>query len=206
MGTNRRGARKNLRHGPEYWAKLQRELVTGVRDSVNAYGITSRLKAGANVEKFRKHIEFREEMLRMIEEEMDFVELSIQKQKVVASLKKSKEIYAHWDRVARMQCIISAQPAEVAHCHGGSISLILGKEYRPGVAQKQNHWLVLPLSPRLHRGQYGLDANVRAFEDAYGKQVHLLEELSDRLGYDVFKKAGISYEYQNFLRPNPAFD
>lgn len=203
MPTNRRGNRKHCRHNPEYWGRLLREVTTGVRDSVAAYSKTTREQQGANVAMFRRQIEFREHMLLQIEKSMDVCSLSLMKQKALTTMKKTIEVYDHWDRVASLQCIISAQPAEVAHCHGGSISDILGKEFRPGVAQKQNHWLVLPLSPRLHRGQYGLDANVRLFEEAYGKQVHLLEELSHRLGYCVFEKAGINdYEYQTHNRPS----
>jgi hypothetical protein len=197
------GNNKPNNHTPEYWVRLRRQLTTGVRDSLAAYSLTSSERQGANVAKFRREIEFREQLLRSIEDGMDICSLSTTKQKALKTLKKTKEIYEHWDRVANMGCIISAQPAEIAHCHGGSISTILGKEFRPGMAEKQNHWLVLPLSPRLHRGQYGLDANVRTFEDAYGKQVHLLEELSERLGYCVFLKAGIhEYSYQAHNRPS----
>jgi len=115
----------------------------------------------------------------------------------------SKAIRKHWDRVANLGCIITGQPAEVAHCHGGSISVVLGAKFRPGMAQKQNHWLVIPLNPQLHRGQFGLDScSADDWEAAYGEQVHLLEEVSYRLGYDVFKKAGVeNYVYRAFHTP-----
>lgn len=121
-------------------------------------------------------------------------------------MQKSVAIREHWTAVARLRCIITGQPAEIAHCHGGSISTVLGPHFRPGMAQRQNHWLVLPLSTYLHRGRYGLDtSSVEDWEAAYGLQVHLLEEVSHRLGYNVFERAGVgSYEFRAFHSPRSA--
>lgn len=116
------------------------------------------------------------------------------------------EITRHWARVAALGCILTRQPATVAHCHGGSVSLLLGADYRPGVAQRQNHWLVLPLSRELHQGAYGLDTHpdgVAAWEALHGTQVRLLEELSWMLGYCVFERAGVSgYRHASFRCPD----
>jgi len=122
---------------------------------------------------------------------------------VSKSRRVSVAIKKHWDMVAALGCIITNQPAEIAHCHGGSISLELGPLFRPGIAERQNHWLVLPLNPALHRGQFGLDtSSVEEWELAYGLQTTLLEEVSHRLGYCVFRRAKVAnYEYRAFNRP-----
>jgi len=104
----------------------------------------------------------------------------------------SAEIKRHWDRVAALGCIITGRPATIAHCHGGSMK---DCGLHVGVAQKQSDWLVIPLSKELHQGQYGLDTwgdGVRAWESYWGKtQIELLQEVSARLGYDVFERAGV---------------
>lgn len=102
------------------------------------------------------------------------------------------EIKQHWERVSELGCIITGQPAEIAHCHGGSISDELPPNFQPGMAQRQKHWLVLPLCPRLHRlGPNSLDGgSVRDWEKTWGTQMDFLRELSERLGYDVFERAG----------------
>jgi hypothetical protein len=106
----------------------------------------------------------------------------------------TEEIRQHWARVVEHGCIITQQPAEIAHCHGGSISDELPPSFRPGVAQKQSDWLVLPLCPRLHRlGPNSLDGgSVREWEATWGTQMDFLRELSGRLGYDVFERAGLT--------------
>ena len=114
---------------------------------------------------------------------------------------KTAEIRRHWGRVAALGCIVGGgAPAQVAHCHGGSITETLGPKFRPGWSQKQNHWLVLPLQPAAHRL---LDADVGAFEHAYGSQIVLLEEVAWCLGYDIFHLAGAEgYEYQTRNAPD----
>ena len=107
----------------------------------------------------------------------------------------SAEHRRHWTKVAELGCIITNQPAEIAHCHGGSMKY-LGPDWQPGMGQRQNHWLVIPLSPILHRGAMGLDTwscGVCAWERYWGQtQLDLLVEVSRRLGYDVFERAGVA--------------
>ena len=102
------------------------------------------------------------------------------------------EIKRHWQKVADLGCILTGGPAEIAHCHGGSMK-ILGPEWQPGMAQKQNDWLVLPLAPRIHRhGPLSLDGgSVDEWEDRWDLQLKLLFELGWQLGYSVYEKAGI---------------
>ena len=104
----------------------------------------------------------------------------------------SAEIKRHWTRVAELNCILTGGPAEIAHCHGGSINL-LGADFRPGWGQKQSDWLVLPLRADIHRiGPDSLDGgSVEQWEAHWDTQLRLLLELSWQLGYSVYKKAGI---------------
>jgi hypothetical protein len=104
--------------------------------------------------------------------------------------------------VAALGCIITGLPAQVAHTHGGSVSDVLGPDYRSGMSQRQNHWLVLPLCPELH---LALDRDVRAWELRWHSQILLLEELCFRLSYCVFQRAGISdYQHRFMDCPNVA--
>jgi len=72
---------------------------------------------------------------------------------------------------------------------------LLSPEFRPGMSQKQNHWLTIPLTYEEHLGHMGLDTwsqGVVAWERYWGQtQIELLTEVSARLGYDVFEKAGV---------------
>ena len=109
----------------------------------------------------------------------------------------SAEIKRHWDRCRDVGCIVAGGDAEIAHCHGGSVIGELGYHWQPGMAQRQNHWLVLPLSPALHRGRFGLDTHpggVTGWERMYWSQMVLLRELSDELGYDVIERAAYGRE------------
>lgn len=104
------------------------------------------------------------------------------------------EIRRHWTRVAGLGCILTGGgPAEVCHTHGGSIKL-LGPIWQPGMSQKQNDWLVLPLRYTVHRiGPHSLDGgSVVEWEKRWEPQVKLLVELSNMLGYCVYEKAGVN--------------
>ncbi len=115
------------------------------------------------------------------------------------------EVRRHWTKVAELGCILTGRPAEIAHCHGGSIKL-LGSEFHPGWGQKQNDWLVLPLAPEIHRiGPKSLDGgSVDEWEDHWDLQIKLLLELSWQVGYSVYKKAGIYPAFVEQLLRKPA--
>lgn len=109
-----------------------------------------------------------------------------------------KEIKDHWDRVAKLGCCVTLNPfVSIHHVHGGSIREVLGKQAMPGMAQKQNDWLVIPLSPQLHTGSQGIDGSmgVAEWEATYGRQIDLLREVRNTIkrqyGYCIFEKAGI---------------
>lgn len=106
---------------------------------------------------------------------------------------------AHWSRVAKLGCIVTGSSVvTIHHIHGGSVVDELGFEHNPGGAERQNHWLVIPLHPRLHVGELGIDnglgvyKSIAKWEVAHGTQVALLEEVCRRLQINVFKLAGIN--------------
>ena len=116
------------------------------------------------------------------------------------------EIYRHWTAVAELGCAIcrSTHSTTIHHCHGGSM---LGLEkigggvwQNPGMAQKQNDWLVIPLHAMFHVGRYGIDNGMGRFkgvvdwEIELGNQLTHLEWVRGELGVDVFEKAGILHD------------
>ena len=105
-------------------------------------------------------------------------------------------IKRHWTRVAALGCIISGQPAEIAHAHGGSL-LDRGILHAKGKKLARYDWLVLPLAPRFHRAEYGgLDADVRAWEKRYGTQAEHLDAVGRRLRLDLWALAGETQSYE----------
>jgi hypothetical protein len=111
------------------------------------------------------------------------------------------EIKRHWSRVAALGCIVSEGPATIHHCKGGSMLLIPGLAH-PGGAQKQNDWLVIPLAERLHTGDLGIDNGMGPFkskemwEAHFGQQSAFLDEVCRRLGYNVWKMAGVDRQVE----------
>jgi hypothetical protein len=97
----------------------------------------------------------------------------------------------YWDRVAALGCCICSAPAEIAHCHGGSMVPIMGPHAK-GKKVPRFDWLVLPLCPKHGREQFGgLDANVRDWERRFGTQlVHLLR-LSTDLDVNIWAHARV---------------
>jgi hypothetical protein len=97
----------------------------------------------------------------------------------------------YWNRLAQVPCLLTGLPAEIAHCHGGSMVPWMGPHAK-GRKLPQFDWLVLPLSPRMHRAEYGgLDYNVRRWERHFGTQEHWLDVVAFRMGVDVWSMAGI---------------
>lgn len=172
---------KSQKHDKAYWDRLRRQFEACDYPHAGAYQKDAEVSRSKNVTDFRRMIEARENPMKI-----------------------TRKIKEHWTNVAELGCIVTGRPAEIAHCHGGSISEELGPKFRPGMAQRQNHWLVLPLAPELHRAMgKGLDSSdVKVWELRHGRQVDLLEELSWKLGYCVFEKAGIDYEHRNYDCPS----
>jgi len=103
----------------------------------------------------------------------------------------------HWEELRGLGSILTqTYPVEICHCHGGSIIDTFGYGQNPGWAQKQNHWLVIPLTQNQHQGTDGLDSNVRAWEATHHTQVMLLEWICHLTGTNVFERAGLEHEFQ----------
>jgi len=104
----------------------------------------------------------------------------------------------HWDAVAQLNCLLTGAPATIAHCHGGSIIDTFGRAANPGMGQRQNHWLVIPLSKELHQGHYGLDTyagGVWEWESLHQSQVIMLEWVCHLTDINVFEKAGLEHDF-----------
>lgn len=117
--------------------------------------------------------------------------------------KVPKEIKDHWDRVAKMGCVITGRPGPtIHHVHGGSIIDLFGYAKAPGTGQKQNDWLVIPLAAEYHTGDKGIDngmgkyKGVAEWENTFGTQAGFLEEIRigiiELYGYDIFERAGVA--------------
>lgn len=126
----------------------------------------------------------------------------LQRKTPLRSKKKQvpKEIRDHWQRVAKLGCVVTfSDMASIHHCHGGSIREFFGSKGMPGVGQKQNDWLVIPLHPRLHTGSEGIDngmgTTVASWERRYGKQIQFLKQVRQQIlqkhGYDILERAGL---------------
>lgn len=113
-----------------------------------------------------------------------------------------KEIKDHWGRVSKLGCCINGRaPATIHHVHGGSIIETFGYEWSPGMGQKQNDWLVIPLAPEYHTGHMGIDngqgefKSVAEWEVAFGTQAKFLGAIRviifQQFGYDIYERAGL---------------
>jgi len=68
---------------------------------------------------------------------------------------------------------------------------MLAKWPNPGMSQKQNDALQIPLHAKYHVGDYGIDSamSVMEWEKTFYKQADLLDRLSLDLGYDLWEYA-----------------
>lgn len=104
---------------------------------------------------------------------------------------RSKDIRQHWNRIGQLPCAVTRRcEVTLHHAHGGS----LREEYPSlsrGKGQKPSDWLVIPLHAELHTGQHGIDTGigVQTWESIWGRQVDMLQWVSDQVGYDVIRRA-----------------
>lgn len=120
----------------------------------------------------------------------------------------TEELRRHHRLVKELGCIVTRYPyPTIHHCHGGSMNDVLPPSMRPGMAQRQNDWLVIPLRSTLHStgGNKGIDsgAGVKSWEAKYGSQVEHLDEVCRRLGVNVWRKAGIEREVEGLREGEP---
>jgi hypothetical protein len=98
----------------------------------------------------------------------------------------------HLAALRELGCVISdLKPVHLHHCMGGSMRQF--GQLR-GVAFKTSDWLQIPLAPKYHVGDQGIDAlGIETWEARFGTQVSFLERVSFQLGYSVFKAAGLKW-------------
>jgi hypothetical protein len=97
----------------------------------------------------------------------------------------------YWQRLTdEVGCIITGAPAEIAHCHGASIVERMQEPKAKGKKLARYDWLVIPLSPWLHRlTQDSLDANPHAWEQRYGTQAEWIDFLAAHFKIDLWALA-----------------
>ena len=82
----------------------------------------------------------------------------------------------HLNRVQELGCIICEMPAEIHHIRTGK-----------GMSQRATHFEVIPLCPDHHRnGGHGvaIHAGQKTWEEIYGTELALLDEVKRRLEID----------------------
>jgi len=107
----------------------------------------------------------------------------------------SKEIRAYWAKVAELGCLMNGSKAEIHHCKSGSMS---NYGIHTTGSKKNSNWLVIPLSPRFHRGKDGIHTiGVQTWEEKYQAQIVHLKVISLILKVDVFEKAGYRFDVES---------
>ena len=103
----------------------------------------------------------------------------------------SAAVRRYWTLIASFGCVCCGGPAEIAHCHNGSIRERMQEPKAKGRKLPRYDWLVLPLCPRHGRNPYpgALDSNVDEWEREYGAQAEHIDALVKRTGVDVWAKA-----------------
>ncbi len=116
----------------------------------------------------------------------------------------SSKVYAYWSQIAAFGCVVCGQPAEIAHCHGGSITPITGVKAK-GRKLAYMDWLCIPACPDHHRIlPDSLDLNVRAFERMNGTQVSHINKLIERTGVNVWALAKSRHSWAEIDRADAA--
>lgn len=104
----------------------------------------------------------------------------------MAKRSRSKELQEHFDAVAEMGCFITGRLPQLHHAMGGSMR---ERGVHKGMGQKNSDWLVIPLSEEYHTGKNGIHTiGVIEWEQRYGRQSQMLDEICDRLRVDVWRK------------------
>lgn len=74
---------------------------------------------------------------------------------------------------------------------------VLPPSLRPGWAQRQSDWLVIPLHPRYHVGEFGIDngmgrfKGVKAWEEGIALQCDLLDRVCREFGFNAWEQVGV---------------
>lgn len=76
----------------------------------------------------------------------------------------------HLERVKALGCLICQQQAEAHHIREGA-----------GMGQRNGHYLTIPLCATHHRGDLGIHARRRWFQQQYGDELTLLDRTISEL-------------------------
>jgi len=94
----------------------------------------------------------------------------------------------YWTKLADSGCLITGRPAQIAHCHGGSIVERMQEPKAKGKKLARLDWLVLPLCPEEHTM---LDRDVATWERLRGPQAYWIDVLCKRYGVDLWMLAQV---------------
>ena len=110
---------------------------------------------------------------------------------------RNRELQEHFQRLVGIGCLASGLPPQIHHCKGGSMLELIGVH---GAAMKVSDWLTIPLAEEYHTGRFGIERGVRTWEAKFGTQVYYLLLVVDRLGVDVFARAGVAMPLEAIRR------
>jgi len=102
------------------------------------------------------------------------------------------EVRRYWSRVSELGCIVCGGPAGIHHPHGGSMK---ERGIHRSIGRKTSDWLVIPLCPNHHVGQFGIDSGgltVKQWEQRFGQQADHVDAVCEKLGVDVWARANAS--------------
>lgn len=97
----------------------------------------------------------------------------------------------YWSRVAALGCIVSRHcDATLHHAHEGSMVTV---GVHRSIGRKNSDWLVIPLHMDYHVGRFGIDSGmgVLAWEQRFGRQVDMLDQVCRELNVNAWVLAGI---------------
>jgi len=98
----------------------------------------------------------------------------------------------HEKNLRELRCAVAmSRFITLHHCHAGSMR-DLGPEFRgPGMGEKNNPFLQIPLEFKYHVGHLGIDSGygVQSWELEFGTQMKHLQWVNDQLSYDIFEQA-----------------
>ena len=100
----------------------------------------------------------------------------------------TEAIRRYWYQVTARGCVVTGGPAEVCHVIGKPSVTERIQEPKPkGKKLARHDWLVIPLTPYLHRwAPDSLDLNPRAFELRYGSVAEMIDRQADALGIAIW--------------------
>ncbi len=111
----------------------------------------------------------------------------------------------HEKNLRKLRCMVTMMyPVTLHHCHGGSM-MELGLDFQnPGMGERNNPFLQIPLMLEYHTGTKGIDGSmgVEAWEKIFENQLDLLIQVNDQLEYDIWEQAKL-WSNENWKSATP---